>query len=102
MRSHTDQIHVSCGKYVKNKEADLRRKTGQTPHVSGMLLYAAAEDPDTPRSEYRMSGNEISVRTLDLSLEFSQIRAQLDGIAEKYFPLPRNEGAELQGGEDAS
>lgn len=32
-----------------------------------------------------MSGNEIGVHTLDLNVEFSGIREQLDGIAERYF-----------------
>lgn len=32
-----------------------------------------------------MSGNKIGVHTLDLNVEFPQIREQLDGIAARYF-----------------
>ena len=32
-----------------------------------------------------MSGNKISVKTLDLNKEFKLIAAQLDKIAEEYF-----------------
>jgi len=68
--------------YVKNKEAELQ----QEPHeVSGMLLYAQTQEAVTPNYTYRMSGNKISVRTLDLYCDFKQIAAQLDGIAEEYF-----------------
>ena len=32
-----------------------------------------------------MSGNQISVKTLDLGLPFKDILAQLDAIAEAHF-----------------
>jgi 5-methylcytosine-specific restriction enzyme subunit McrC len=32
-----------------------------------------------------MSGNRISVRTLDLNREFTEIAAQLDAIASAHF-----------------
>ena len=32
-----------------------------------------------------MSGNKISVRTLDLNMEFSEIAKQLDDIAAEHF-----------------
>lgn len=68
--------------YVKNKEAELADK----PHeVSGMLLYARTDEEVYPENEYRMSGNRIEVRTLNLDRDFSQIKAQLDGIAQKYL-----------------
>ena len=70
--------------YVKNKEAELADR----PHeVSGMLLYAKTDEDIFPDNEYRMSGNRIEVRTLNLDGDFSFIRAQLDGIAEKYFGI---------------
>ncbi|WP_342476566.1 restriction endonuclease [Paenibacillus sp. FSL H7-0350] len=61
--------------YVKNKD------TNNTGNVSGVLLYAKTEEEITPDNEYRMSGNRISVKTLDLSGEWEEIRSQLDGIA---------------------
>ena len=68
--------------YVKNKEAELADR----PHeVSGMLLYAKTDEDIYPENEYWMSGNRIEVRTLNLDGDFSMIKAQLDGIVQKYF-----------------
>lgn len=66
--------------YVKNKAT----KGGE---VSGMLLYAKTDEEIYPNNEYKMSGNKITVRTLDLNCEFENIAAQLDGIAQKHFNL---------------
>ena len=65
--------------YVKNKEAEV------DDEVSGMLLYARTDAEIQPAQEYHMSGNRISVSTLDLNCEFSEIRKQLDGIVNNYF-----------------
>lgn len=70
--------------YVKNKEAELAA-SGVPHEVSGMLLYARTDEDVQPDGAYRMSGNLISVRTLDLGLPFGEIRRQLDGIAEGHF-----------------
>ena len=68
--------------YVKNKDAEF----GPEPHtVSGMLLYAATDEVIQPDNRYQMSGNKISVRTLDLNRDFSEIAAQLNGIIEEHF-----------------
>jgi len=53
--------------------------------VSGMLLYAKTDEEIQPDGVYQMSGNQISVRTLDLGLPFEKIRKQLDGIAVSHF-----------------
>lgn len=68
--------------YVKNKEAEF----GDIPHeVSGMLLYAQTDEYGQPNHVYRMSGNKIIVRTLDLNCPFKEIAAQLDSIVSEYF-----------------
>ena len=68
--------------YVKNKEAQLQEK----PHeVAGMLLYAKTDEDIVLDNEYRMSGNRISVKTLDLNQDFEKIRKQLDQICTEYF-----------------
>lgn len=68
--------------YVKNKDTEF----GDKPHtVSGMLLYAKTEEEIQPNNVYRMSGNQISVRTLDLNLPFKEITVQLDAIAVAHF-----------------
>ena len=69
--------------YVKNKEVELKNK--QPHEISGMLLYAKTDEEIYPDNDYKMSGNRIGVHTLDLNVEFSQIREQLDGIAAQYF-----------------
>ncbi len=69
-------------KATKYKETQLR----SLPHeVSGMLLYARTDEAAMPNNTYRMSGNRISVQTLDLDCNFELIAAQLDAIAYEYF-----------------
>lgn len=68
--------------YVKNKDAEF----GSTPHcVAGMLLYAKTEEDSQPDVSVPMSGNTISVKTLDLNQEFTAIAAQLNAIADGFF-----------------
>lgn len=69
--------------YVKNKE--LEHAEAGPKHVSGMLLYAKTDEEIYPNNKYRMSGNVVEVRTLDLSGDFEKIRAQLNEIAETYL-----------------
>lgn len=70
--------------YVKNKEYELRDKEH---HVSGMLLYAKTDESVQPDNSYIMSGNRISVKTLDLNLPFEEISQQLNVIIENEFGL---------------
>ncbi len=70
--------------YVKNKEYELRDKDHK---VAGMLLYAKTDEEVYPNNVYQMSGNQITVRTLDLNLPFAEIAKQLDEIAEAHFDL---------------
>ena len=70
--------------YVKNKDAELK---GRDHQVSGMLLYAKTDEDIVPDNVYLMSGNKISVKTLDLNLDFSQIAFQLNQIIEDHFGL---------------
>ena len=65
--------------YVKNFDK------AQTGNVSGMLLYAKTDEAVTPDNEFMMSGNKISVKTLDLNREFEVIAKQLDDIAKTNF-----------------
>ena len=72
--------------YVKNKEAEL---ASQPHEVSGMLLYAKTDEEIYPDNKYQMSGNQITVRTLDLNLPFSEIAEQLNRIVMSHFDLSR-------------
>ena len=68
--------------YVKNKEFELRNYKHT---VSGMLLYAQTDEDVIPNSSYQMSGNQITVRTLDLNQKFSKIAEELDDIVASHF-----------------
>ena len=48
-----------------------------------MLLYAGTDDAIQPDNDYQMSGNQISVKTLDMNCRFDAISAQLDSIADR-------------------
>ena len=50
-----------------------------------MLLYAKTDEEVYPNNEYQMSGNKITVRTLDLGQDFSRISESLKKIAIDYF-----------------
>ena len=65
--------------YVKNKEVEVDNE------VSGMLLYARTREEIQPDHDYSMSGNRISVKTLDLNQDFEIIKNQLDSIVEDYL-----------------
>ena len=68
--------------YVKNKDMEL---AGREHTVSGMLLYASTDEAIQPDNIYHMSGNRISVKTLDLNTDFQVIAGQLDAIAREHF-----------------
>lgn len=68
--------------YVKNKDAELRNLGYK---ASGMLLYAQTTEGIKLDATYRMSGNQISVKSLDLDLQFAEIRKQLDLIVDDNF-----------------
>ena len=61
--------------YVKNHDVH------ESGDVSGMLLYAKTDEDVTPNATLSISGNLISVKTLDLNCEFDEIKLQLDEIA---------------------
>ena len=63
--------------YVKNKQEELKDRQVT---VSGMLLYAKTDEQIVPDNTYQMSGNQISVKTLDLNCGFDKIREQLDSM----------------------
>ena len=79
---HSNNIYQIFS-YVKNKDV---KHDGS---VSGILLYAKTEDEKSLDESYQMSGNNISVKTLDLSRDFRNIRNTLDAIAEMTKGLHR-------------
>ena len=82
--SHLYQIFS----YVKNKELELELED-KSHELSGMLLYAGTKEKIQPDVDYMMSGNKISVKTLDLYCDFELIKAQLDKIITEYFSITK-------------
>ena len=78
---HTQSLHSAnlyqIFTYVKNWNA------APGEEVSGMLLYAKTDDKMQPDNDYQVSGNQISVKTLDLNCAFAVIAEQLDAIAAR-------------------
>lgn len=70
--------------YVKNKDMEFADNQHE---VSGMLLYAKTDEAVQPDNIYHMSGNKISVRTLDLNCDFAKIEQQLNSIVEEHFGI---------------
>ena len=66
--------------YVSNKSRATEKQ------VSGMLLYAMTDEEVTPDDSFSISGNDYSVKTLDLNQEFKNIASQLDSIISQTFP----------------
>jgi len=65
--------------YVKNMDF------AHSGNVSGLLLYAKTDEEIVPDNDYIIGGNRISVKTLDLNTDFSNITKQLNAIAEKLL-----------------
>lgn len=82
-RYNTNTIHsrnlYQIYTYIKNLDI---KNSGK---VAGILLYAKTDEIILPDNNYRMGGNEIAVKTLDLDCGFAEVRRQLDGIVQKYF-----------------
>lgn len=65
--------------YVKNMGADVNGK------VSGMLLYAKTDAEVIPNNSYRLSGNKITIKSLDLNVDWEELSGQLNSIAECFI-----------------
>jgi 5-methylcytosine-specific restriction enzyme subunit McrC len=65
--------------YVKNRDS------ANSGKVSGVLLYAKTDEEITPDNDYLMSGNCISVKTLDLNSDFFEISNQLNKLVNKFI-----------------
>lgn len=61
--------------------------TKECPQVTATASQIpwALDDGIQPDNSYQMSGNKISVRTLDLNQEFSEIATQLNAIVDEHF-----------------
>ncbi|HFR3337763.1 TPA: 5-methylcytosine-specific restriction endonuclease system specificity protein McrC, partial [Streptococcus suis] len=71
--------------YVKNQAY---RLSDSNDTVAGMLLSAKTDIDIQPNQVYQMHGNQISVKNLDLNLQFASIAEQLDDIITSHFVSP--------------
>lgn len=60
--------------YVKNSESMFEG------NVAGVLLYAMTNESITPDEDLMISGNRISIKTLDLGKDWQSIAMQLDDL----------------------
>jgi 5-methylcytosine-specific restriction enzyme subunit McrC len=67
--------------YVKNMDFT------HSGNVTGLLLYAKTDEDIVPDNDYIIGGNRISVKTLDLNADFSNISRQLNDIVERLLLL---------------
>ena len=67
--------------YVKNQDKD------NTGNVGGFLLYAKTDESITPDCMFKIGGNQIGAKTLDLNVDFKVIAAQLDLIVKEFFQV---------------
>ncbi|MGE7365001.1 5-methylcytosine restriction system specificity protein McrC [Staphylococcus cohnii] len=70
--------------YVKNLDMSLNK---QKAKVSGMLLYAKTNENISPDNTFQMSGNQISVTTLDLNHDIEKISEKLNQIVINHFEV---------------
>jgi 5-methylcytosine-specific restriction enzyme subunit McrC len=64
--------------YVKNEDKD------NTGLVDGMLLYAKTGDLIIPNLTFDMGGNRVSIKTLNLDMDFMEIQDQLDLLVKEW------------------
>lgn len=96
-QSHFGKTSIHSGNlyqiftYVKNMDTNLPEPGHE---VSGLLLYAGTDEEVQPSGDYQMSGNRISVRSIDLNRPFSDIRKELDklaaGLKNEELDIPSN------------
>ena len=87
--SHTTQVQYNVNTLHSNNLYQIftyvKNKAASGGEVSGLLLYAQTDEEIQPNNTYMMSGNRISVKTLDLNCEFAEIAGQLNAIADTFM-----------------
>lgn len=87
--SHTTQVQYDVHTLHSNNLYQIftyvKNKAVSGGDVSGMLLYAKTDEVIQPNQHFKMSGNTICVRTLDLDCDFAHVSEQLNGIAEAFL-----------------
>lgn len=87
--SHPTQTHYNTNSLYSNNLYQIftyvKNKAAFGGNVSGLLLYAKTDEQIQPNNSYMMSGNQISVKTLDLDADFTKIKYQLNSIADEFL-----------------
>lgn len=65
--------------YVKNEDKD------RTGNVSGVLLYLNNDNSINPDKDYLISGNRISVKSINLNGSFDEIEHTLNSLPEQFI-----------------
>ena len=89
--AHTTQFNYNVTKLHSNNLYQIftyvKNKAAFGGDVSGMILYAKTDEEIQPNNTYMMSGNKISVMTLNLDYDFAMIAKQLNGIADEFLTI---------------
>ena len=91
--SKTMQSHHERTAYISNNLYQIyayvnNYSKGTSGSVSGVLLYAKTDEAITPNEDMVISGNTISLKTLDLNVDFSNISKQLNELADGQMDYP--------------
>lgn len=54
--------------------------------VSGLILYAKTTESIAPHARFKIKGNTIASRSIDLNTNFKKIQSQLNFIVEEFLP----------------
>lgn len=73
--------------YVKNKDYEIKNNNAKQKEVLGLLLYAETKDEVKVNSKYKICENIISIRSLNLNLDFKDIRTKLNNIANEFLGI---------------
>jgi 5-methylcytosine-specific restriction enzyme subunit McrC len=82
MQSHHGRTTYISGNLYQIYAYVMNYRKGVFGDVSGVLLYAKTDEAITPDEDLIISGNKISLKTLDLNQEWNGITGQLDKVCE--------------------
>ena len=81
MQSHHDRVTYISSNLYQIYAYVMNYSKGVSGEAAGVLLYAKTDEAITPNEDMVISGNRISLKTLDLSVDFTNISKQLSSIA---------------------
>ncbi|MCL2052328.1 MAG: 5-methylcytosine-specific restriction endonuclease system specificity protein McrC [Lachnospiraceae bacterium] len=82
MKTHHERAKYISGHLYQIYAYVMNYSKGVSGDVTGVLLYAKTDETITPDESMVISGNTISLKTLDLNTDFINISKQLHAIAD--------------------